>query len=401
MKPKVIKNDAEYQAALGEADRLMSAPAGSPEAGDLELWAQLIEKYEEAHFPIEYPDPISAIRFRMEQQGLKPADLIPLIGSKSKVSEVLNGKRPLSLSMIRRLHENLGIPAEVLIGKSMESHPSIAAEIDWKMFPLAEIWKRRWLGEEIASFQDLKNRAEKILRPFLSPVLAASENTAQYRRHVRSGGSVDEYALIAWKARVRQLALAQPISPYNSKSLKTHFIGEIARLSGLSKGPLLAAEYLAQAGIHLVIEPQMPQTYLDGAVLRFEGGNPIIALTLRYDRLDHFWFTLGHELAHVILHLKGEENASIMDDMEIADESEIEKEADREAAEAIISPGSWVKFVDRGNPTHSDICSFAALHRLHPAIVAGRYRKETNDFRIFSDLLGHRRVRALFAPRGN
>lgn len=113
MKPKVIKTKRDHQAALAHVEALMGKP--SPDEAELELWALLVEKYEEGHFPIAAPDPIEAIRFRMEQAGLAPADLQPYMQSKSKVSEVMNRKRPLSLSMIRALHRGLQIPAEVLV----------------------------------------------------------------------------------------------------------------------------------------------------------------------------------------------------------------------------------------------------------------------------------------------
>lgn len=113
MKAKVIKTERDYKTALTHIERLMAAPA--PDNDELELWSLLVEKYEEDHFPIDTPDPIEAIRFRMEQAGLQPADLNPYLQSKSKVSEVMNRKRPLSLSMIRALHRGLKIPANVLV----------------------------------------------------------------------------------------------------------------------------------------------------------------------------------------------------------------------------------------------------------------------------------------------
>jgi HTH-type transcriptional regulator/antitoxin HigA len=113
MKPKVLKTGRDHKAALAHIEHLMDRP--SPGDNELELWSVLVEKYEEDHFPIAAPDPIEAIRFRMEQGGLQPADLRPFLQSKSKVSEVMNRKRPLSLSMIRALHRGLKIPAEVLV----------------------------------------------------------------------------------------------------------------------------------------------------------------------------------------------------------------------------------------------------------------------------------------------
>jgi len=115
MKAKLIKNDADHAAALARIEDIFDAKPGTPEGDECELLVHLVEEYEAQHHAIDLPDPIEAIKFRMEQQGLKQADLIPFIGNKSKVSEVLSRKRPLSLAMIRGLHKGLGIPAAVLL----------------------------------------------------------------------------------------------------------------------------------------------------------------------------------------------------------------------------------------------------------------------------------------------
>ena len=123
MKPKVIHTEAEHEAALHRIDVLMeNDPApNSPEGEELELLSVLVERYEKKKYPMDMPTPVAAIQFRMEQQGLKPKDLVPYLGSPSKVSEVLNGKRPLTLAMIRRLNEGLGIPA---IGAALGVRPN-------------------------------------------------------------------------------------------------------------------------------------------------------------------------------------------------------------------------------------------------------------------------------------
>jgi HTH-type transcriptional regulator/antitoxin HigA len=113
--PKVIKTTAEHERALARIEELFTAKPGTPKGDELELLILLVETYEAKEFPIDLPDPIEAIRFRMQQANLKQKDLIPIFGSKSKVSEVLNGKRELSLSMIRKLASELGIPTEVLL----------------------------------------------------------------------------------------------------------------------------------------------------------------------------------------------------------------------------------------------------------------------------------------------
>jgi HTH-type transcriptional regulator/antitoxin HigA len=118
MKPKIIKTEAEYQATLARIEKIFDAKPGTPKGDELELLLLLVETYEDQAYPIDPPDPIAALRFRMEQQGLKPKDLIPYIGSKSKVSEVLRGRRPLSLTMIRKLVSGLHLPAEVALRKT-------------------------------------------------------------------------------------------------------------------------------------------------------------------------------------------------------------------------------------------------------------------------------------------
>ncbi len=116
MKAKVIKTKAEYEAALARIDTVMDARRNTPQGDELELLSLLVHDYEERVFPIDKPDPIAAIRFRMEQEGLEPKDLVPLLGSRSRVSEVLSGRRGLSLKMIRALVKELHIPPEVLLG---------------------------------------------------------------------------------------------------------------------------------------------------------------------------------------------------------------------------------------------------------------------------------------------
>ncbi|MFT3972043.1 MAG: helix-turn-helix domain-containing protein [Amaricoccus sp.] len=115
---KPIRTEADYDAALAEVERLWGAKSGTVEGDRLDVLATLIEVYEAKHYPMDPPDPIEAIRFRMEQQGLSRRDLEPMIGPRNRVADVLNRKRGLSIEMIRQLHDHLGISAEVLIRPS-------------------------------------------------------------------------------------------------------------------------------------------------------------------------------------------------------------------------------------------------------------------------------------------
>jgi len=110
-----IKTKKDYQAAMNRLETIFDAQPGTPEGDELEVLGILIEKYEQEHYPIAYPDPIEAIKFRMEQMGYNQSDLAKMVGLKSRASEILNKKRKLTLEMIRKLHQVLGIPTDVLI----------------------------------------------------------------------------------------------------------------------------------------------------------------------------------------------------------------------------------------------------------------------------------------------
>lgn len=118
-----IRTEADHAEALAEVERLWGAPAGTPEGDQLDVLATLIDGYEAAHHPLDPPDPIAAIEFRLEQLALSPDDLVPMIGSRPRVTEIMERKRELSLPMIRRLHQHLGISADILI------RPSRSAEV--------------------------------------------------------------------------------------------------------------------------------------------------------------------------------------------------------------------------------------------------------------------------------
>jgi HTH-type transcriptional regulator/antitoxin HigA len=116
-----IRTKRDYEAALKEVERLWGAKGGTSDGDRLDVLATLVDAYEAEHYPMDPPDPIEAIKFRMEQQGLTRRDLEQIIGTRTRIAEVLNRKRGLSIAMIRRLHDGLGISAEVLIRPSRKS----------------------------------------------------------------------------------------------------------------------------------------------------------------------------------------------------------------------------------------------------------------------------------------
>jgi HTH-type transcriptional regulator/antitoxin HigA len=120
---KPIRSKSDYQAALKAIEALMGARARSPEGDRLDFLVTLVERYEREHFPMDLPDAVEAIKFRMEQQGLTAKDLEPMIGRRNRVHEILNRRRGLTLAMVRRLHAGLGIPAESLLKTGEPGRP--------------------------------------------------------------------------------------------------------------------------------------------------------------------------------------------------------------------------------------------------------------------------------------
>jgi HTH-type transcriptional regulator/antitoxin HigA len=120
MNIKPIKTDRDYRRVLKEIEGLMDAKRNTPAGDRLDVLATLVEAWEAKHYPLDLPDAVEAIKYHMDQQGLAPRDLIPFIGSRNRVYEVLSRKRPLTLAMVRRLHEGLGIPADSLIRETRD-----------------------------------------------------------------------------------------------------------------------------------------------------------------------------------------------------------------------------------------------------------------------------------------
>jgi HTH-type transcriptional regulator/antitoxin HigA len=400
---KVIKTESEYRSALAQFEEMLKLPESERSCDDMELLSVLIEQYEDAHFRIDPPNPIEAIKFRMEQAGLSQKDLIPCIGSRSRVSEVLSGKRELTLTMIRALNTHLGIPAESLIKEPQAPLPKTLADLDFSRFPLKEMEKNgAFIGFNLGATR-ITEKAEEAIRWLVGRAggfSAVPQYALRKNDGMRLNAKLDTYALLGWSLQILREASEHPASGrFNSEALTDKFIQTLVSLSVTDDGPRQARDYLNKAGIALLALPHLAHTYLDGAVFMVDGRRPVIALTLRYDRLDNFWFVLLHELGHLKLgHLSGDQ-AWIADDLELPDNDlKQEVEADNFAARMLLP-------VDFSLDTHPkitplEVLRYASGHGVHPAIVAGRIQHTKKDFRTFANLLGHNEVRKYFAQDG-
>ncbi len=396
MKPKLIKTESDYEAALSRLEQIFEAETGTPVGDEAELLTALIEMYEEKVYPIDMPSPVDAIKFRMEQQGLKAKDLIPYIGSAPKVSEVLSGQRELSKTMIRNLVNGLGIPADVLLQEAGAKLPSDAALQQGRHFPVGEMVKRGWFAGFQGTVAEAKNQLEDLLNSFVGALGPNALMPALNRQHVRDGRKHDEHALTAWRLRVGNLALRESLPAYKPGTVTAEFLRELVRLSYLDSGPALAKEFLNKNGIHVICERHLPKTHLDGAALKLPDGSVVVALTLRHDRLDNFWFTLFHELAHVALHLDKDGVEAFFDDLTEGGKDKCEKDADKLASEALIPATAWKATRLTKKSQSASVVAFAEKLRISPAIPAGRIRFETKDYAVFKQLIGTGKVRAMF-----
>lgn len=398
---RLIKNEKDYDDALSRVEQLMDAKSGTAEMDELELLTALVEMYEERHFPISPPDPVDAIKFRMEQLGLVQKDMAPYIGTKSKVSEVLNCKRPLTLAMMRSLNKSLGISAEVLLKEPGADFPEQIQDLEWSKLPLIEMAKRNW----IPMVDGIGEKAEELLRGFIEQaggLEAVPKACFRQGKRGRYNPKMDLFALTAWCIRVQALARKNPLkTKYIKGSIKLSTLQEVARLSYFDKGPLLAREYLEKHGIHLIVVPHLPKTYLDGAAILLPDATPVIGLTLRYDRIDNFWFCLLHELAHVSKHLSASDRL-IIDDLDlrgnkVETEDIIEKEADEMTRNGLIPKRVWDRKPIAGKASTKEVHALAEKLKIHPAIIAGRIRFEQNNYKLLSRHVGNKQIRKHFA----
>jgi HTH-type transcriptional regulator / antitoxin HigA len=384
----VIKNESQYTAYVAEVHALMERDPGADTADGkrLELLALLIEKYEKEGHHFTRPNPLEMIAFRLNELGLKQSDLVPMIGSKGRVSEVMAGKRGLTIPMIRRLSRGLGIPIQLLVEEPQEGDASSVFQ------PLTkELVRRGWIEkDDIAA-----NSSEEYLTKLWKKLGVRQAEAAYFKKSLNVGltGPVDEAAIRIWVARVVARAQASSARENFKRSLLTDdLLKELPRLSWFEDGPLLAREYLAKLGIALVVEAHLPGTGIDGASALDSDGFPVIGLSLRHDRLDNFWFTLLHECVHVIKHLR-EPGDMFVDDTEGAGELDVkEAEANRLARDSLIPPAAWRNSSAPKLKTPEAVREFAAQLRVSPAIVAGRIRRETGNYRILSSLVGYKGV---------
>ncbi|RYG98325.1 MAG: ImmA/IrrE family metallo-endopeptidase [Alphaproteobacteria bacterium] len=383
-----VRTDADHAWAMEQIDAYWESGLGSPEGDFVAVLSQLVNEYEKNRFPIENPSPLSAIKFRMEQRGLRASDIASYLGGPNRTSEILNGKRQLTMSMVRALVKYLEIPADILVSYDQEvDNAATLAE----SLPLHEMSIKGWFQ---ASPADPTSNPTAALQWKMDQAKAKANFAFLCRKtdHTRQNAKADPAAIKAWMLEAASRA-HDALPSFSREAITDAFVLELVRLSRLPNFVSLAVAYLNQVGIHLVFVKHLANTYLDGACIAIPGRNPIIAMSLRYDRIDNFWFVLLHELFH-IKHgdLEASPEGFIVDDLDVpTGNSLIEKAADHAAGETMLPERflhQYGKLVSTQN-----VNDLARGHRVHPAIVAGRFRRHLRDYRKFARMIGQGEVR--------
>ena len=342
------------------------------------------------------------IRARITR-GLSQRQLAEAIGLKEQQIQRYEAEEYASanLSRLAQVAKALGLSINEIAKLKTEPEKPLNVDEDdlaWELFPIKEMYRRNWFeGFPIPgplSLSEAVANAEELVKTFIKhsliePVRALS------RQRVRAGGSVNRYALLAWQCRVIAIAKDEVAKNYSRRAITDKWLTELAQLSRENDGPKKAVEYLRHSGIRFVVLPHLSQTHLDGGAFLLSRGSPVIGMTLRHDRLDNFWFVLFHELVHIIHHLRKGDVEGIFDNLNV-EARDIEQDADKQAGEILVPEEKWNIALARYLRSEDSIKDFAQELNIHPAIVAGKIRREANNYVILKDMVGQGEVRKLF-----
>ncbi|WP_342249206.1 XRE family transcriptional regulator [Sphingomonas sp. OTU376] len=332
-------------------------------------------------------------------RGMSQKDLGTFLGLKEQQIQRYEAERYRSASLDRlieiadALSVRISERAELVGNNRLEAVTPEA----WQAFPIAEMYKRGWFEDFSGTLAQARKAAAELVPGFLRGAHAQYAPIAFHRKSVRSNGQVHEAAIAAWEARIRSVADRDPPeATFDRSRISDAWLEGLVRLSLDPNGPAASVDYLRAAGITLIVERQLPGTLLDGAALCSLDRHAIVALTLRHDRLDNFWFTLLHEIGHLKLHIGEGEFAAIFDDTDAPAGDQVERDADLFAQEVLLSSEKWKLGVSRYTRTEKAVMTDAKRFGVGPAIIAGRIRREADDYTLLRTLVGNGEVRRQF-----
>lgn len=300
-----------------------------------------------------------------------------------------------SLARLVEIADILGIRISNTYGASDTTGTLISwtaiEDVNWNDLPVKEMSKRRWYDMPAGTVPI------HAARDFVMQHAGRQLASAFHRKKVRSGASPNGYALLAWQSRILALANSRAQSMALAEfTPNENWLSALVALSALNDGPSRAPALLAEHGILLIVEEHLQGTYLDGAALLTDADIPVVGMTLRHNRLDNFWFTLMHEVGHIFRHLAEGLRFDFFDEGDAALTDVLENEADAFALETLIAEADWDQCLSRFALTEQAVRIDAERLGVGACIVAGRIRKERNDFTILNALVGLNEVRAQF-----
>jgi len=329
-------------------------------------------------------------------RGMSQSDLAAKLGVREQQIQRYEAERYRSISLqnYRRIAGALGVEIEARIRDNANAwlrqitfqEPQFTADEMRKVIDHAK--KHKWF-----ELPKAPEEQQAFLLDYISESTARFGSPALLRTGLNVLDLTNDLLLASWRARVIQRAESEAAKAQNSfDPLDISWLRDLVSLSTHDDGPKRAKVLLRDKGIWLVIEPQIIGLRLDGAAFQIRG-TPVIGMTIRYDRIDNFWFTLLHELAHVFLHQQSGLSAGFFDDLDKEQLDGVEMEANKFASSVLIPAERWKTSPARISKSSPVVEDFARQLNVHPAILFGRIRKERNDYSIFSDRIGSGQVR--------
>ena len=267
---------------------------------------------------------------------------------------------------------------------------------NWRAFPIAAIARLGWID---AVAEQIRRNTGELADTFLDSIRVQVPVTALWRGPDVVDGETFQVSLLKWLwvARLAQQSTEVERENFDRDFVTAEFAQVIAQFSPYEDGPHRAKRFLAQHGIVLLIEPALPGSRLDGAAFLSNMGNPVIGLSLRFDRIDYFWFTLLHEIGHLALHVHGRDGCFVETvEGEGAVTGQLEQEANFFAQEALVPRALWRRSAAYRRPSAQTFQQLANELGISRAIVAGRFRRDRNRYDLFSDLVGQGELRRMF-----
>lgn len=335
-------------------------------------------------------------------KGLTQRELANLAGLQEQQIQKYEKEQYSSASLNRISHiaSTIGFSfeAKLTLLHGVSSIDNMLGGLNLADFPFAEMNSRGWFSGLVDRRAPSADRA-RALRDFF--VQAPREIApALHRKTAGSLSAPRRAALVAWQARILTKARQRVGLARRFTTPSAEVVSQLAKLSSDPRGIQKVVELLLGYGIIVVFERHLPKTKLDGAAMSLDGMYAVIGMTARHDRIDNFWFVLLHELGHIIRHWPRVVGEGILDEDAGAESDElIEKEADEFSENAILPRATWQGSTVRFAKRPEDIKKFAARHDLHPALIAGRIRRERN-YTEFHDMLGSGEIRESLRSSG-